>query len=68
MGLAIAAVVKGCKCVFKTIDKQSKEKIAAACLLETSGASKLTEAPFSDPSPKARPELILAAIADVETT
>src|SRR6266568_6897809 len=29
MGLAIAAVVKGYKCVFTTTDKQSKEKIDA---------------------------------------
>ena len=35
MGLAIAAVVKGYKCVFTTTDKQSKEKIDA---LEAFGA------------------------------
>ena len=29
MGLAIAAVVKGYKCIFTTTDKQSKEKIDA---------------------------------------
>src|SRR5256885_14932474 len=29
MGLAIAAVVKGYKCVFTTTDKQSKEKVDA---------------------------------------
>ena len=29
MGLAIAAVVKGYKCIFTTTDKQSKEKVDA---------------------------------------
>ena len=29
MGLAIAAVIKGYKCVFTTTDKQSKEKADA---------------------------------------
>src|SRR5690606_41077434 len=29
MGLAIAAVIKGYKCIFTTTDKQSKEKIDA---------------------------------------
>ena len=29
MGLAIAAVVKGYKCIFVTTDKQSKEKVDA---------------------------------------
>ena len=29
MGLAIAAVVKGYRCIFTTTDKQSKEKVDA---------------------------------------
>ena len=29
MGLAIAAIVKGYKCIFTTTDKQSKEKVDA---------------------------------------
>jgi len=27
MGLALAAIVKGYKCIFATTDKQSKEKV-----------------------------------------
>ena len=29
MGLAIAAIVKGYRCIFTTTDKQSKEKVDA---------------------------------------
>ena len=36
MGLAIAAVIKGYKCIFTSTDKQSKEKF---CLLYTSDAA-----------------------------
>jgi cysteine synthase len=35
MGLAIAAVVKGYKCIFTTTDKQSKEKIDALKAFDT---------------------------------
>lgn len=31
MGLAIAAIIKGYKCIFTTTDKQSKEKVDALC-------------------------------------
>jgi cystathionine beta-synthase len=31
MGLAIAAIIKGYKCIFTTTDKQSKEKVDASC-------------------------------------
>ena len=34
MGLAIAAVVKGYKCIFTTTDKQSKEKVDALNLAQ----------------------------------
>src|SRR4051794_5760901 len=38
MGLAIAAVVKGYKCIFTTTDKQSKEKVDA---LQAFGAEEI---------------------------
>src|SRR5687767_7559947 len=41
MGLAIAAVVKGYKCIFTTTDKQSKEKVDA---LKAFGAEEIGRA------------------------
>src|SRR5687767_6414521 len=41
MGLAIAAVVKGYRCIFTTTDKQSKEKIDA---LKAFGAEEIGRA------------------------
>src|SRR5438270_6946112 len=46
MGLAIAAVVRGYKCVFTTTDKQSKEKIDA---LKAFGAEVIVWPPHVDP-------------------
>lgn len=49
MGLAIAAIVKGYKCIFTTTDKQSKEKIDA---LKAFGAEVIvcpTNVPAEDP-------------------
>jgi cystathionine beta-synthase len=46
MGLAIAAVVKGYKCIFTTTDKQSKEKIDA---LKAFGADVIVCRPTSTP-------------------
>ena len=45
MGLAIAAVVKGYKCIFTTTDKQSKEKVDA--LRETFGGAANCGEPFA---------------------
>src|SRR4030088_519379 len=46
MGLAIAAVVKGYKCIFTTTDKQSKEKVEA---LKAFGADVIVCATNIDP-------------------
>src|ERR1044072_915278 len=46
MGLAIAAVVKGYKCIFTTTDKQSKEKVAA---LRAFGAEVIVSPPDVEP-------------------
>ena len=47
MGLALAAIVKGYRCIFTTTDKQSKEKVD---ILRAVGAEVIVCPPMSSPT------------------